>query len=126
MFCLLYILLVRMLQLNIVLDQVFYLLVLLGEGTLQIVDFVVLRLEIVANAGVLLLVALQFLLQNCVLLRHLVDERLHLDYLATDLGQPSLVVAHRSCQLFNLEDRFVLLGPQTVVLVEQFLVIRMQ
>lgn len=115
-----------MLQLNIVLDQVFYLLVLLGEGTLQIVDFVVLRLEIVANAGVLLLVALQFLLQNCVLLRHLVDERLHLDYLATDLGQPSLVVAHRSCQLFNLEDRFVLLGPQTVVLVEQFLVIRMQ
>lgn len=90
---LLEVLLVVVLELDVVLDLVLDLFVLLGEGAFEEVDAVLLLVELVVDARVLLLVPLQLLLQQRVLLRHLVDVGLHLQDLAVDVAQPSLVVA---------------------------------
>lgn len=55
---LLYIFLVVVLQLDVIFHQVFDLFMLFSECALQVINFVLLLLEIVANTGVFFLVAL--------------------------------------------------------------------
>lgn len=68
MFGLLQTLLVLMLELHEILDQVFYLLMLLAVDLLQMVDFPLLFLEDVSDSRVLVFVGLELILESPVLL----------------------------------------------------------
>lgn len=71
---LLYIFLVMVLQLDVIFYQVFDLFMFLSKCALQVVNFVLLLLEVVANAGVFFLVALQLFFKDIVIISHFVDK----------------------------------------------------
>ena len=118
--------LILMLQLNIVLNVVLDLLMLLCKCPLEVIDFVLLHFQVIADPRVVLLIALQFFLEDSVLLVHLVDKGLHLNNLPVDLRKSGLVVLQSSRQLLNLKKGLIFLSLKPVVLVQQFLVIAME
>jgi hypothetical protein len=71
---LLYIFLVMVLQLDVIFYQVFDLFMFFSKCALQVVNFVLLLLEIVAYAGVFFLVALQLFFKDIVIISHFVDK----------------------------------------------------
>ena len=81
MFGLFEVLLVLMFKFDIILDIIFDLLMFLSEGSFKIIDFILFLFKVIADSCVILFISLQFLLQNCVLLVHLVDESFDLYYL---------------------------------------------
>ena len=115
-----------MLQLNIVLNIVLDLLVLLCKCPLEVVDFILLHFQIIADPCIVLLIALQFFLEDSVLLVHFVDKGLDLNYLSVNLRKSGLVVLQSSRELFNLKKGLIFLSLKPVVLVQQFLVITMK
>lgn len=62
------ILLILMLQLNVILDLVLDELMLIGKGLLEYINPILLLIQVIIDPFILMLVILEFILQNCVLL----------------------------------------------------------
>lgn len=62
------ILLILMLQLNVILDLVLDELMLIGKGLLEHIDPILLLIQVIIDPLILMLVILEFILQDCVLL----------------------------------------------------------
>lgn len=62
------ILLILMLQLNVILDLVLDELMLIGKGLLEYIDPILLLIQVIIDPFILMLVILEFILQDCVLL----------------------------------------------------------
>lgn len=66
--CFFNVLLVLMLQLYVVLNLILDEFVLVGKGLLQYIDPILLLIEVIINALILMLVALELVLQDCIFL----------------------------------------------------------
>lgn len=57
-----------MLQLNVILDLVLDELMLIGKGLLEYIDPILLLIQVIIDPFILMLVILEFILEDCVLL----------------------------------------------------------
>ena len=62
------ILLILMLQLNVILDLVLDELMLIGKGLLEYINPILLLIQVIIDPLILMLIILEFILQDCVLL----------------------------------------------------------
>lgn len=102
------ILLVEVFQFDIAFHLVLDLLVLVGKGPPQHVDFVFLLVDVVADPSVLLLVLLQLIFQDQIFFSHFVHEGLGLHDFAGDVGHPGFIIPYGFAQLLDLVDGIVL------------------